>query len=583
MDASRPRSLPSIGRKLGELLVEAGLVESGQIDRALQESRQTGEPLGKILLKRALITEDQLGHMLSAQAGTDYVQIGEREFNPDLIDLFPQEFLSRHKVLPLRIQDGNLYVAMVHPNDVDTLDEIRFITGLRPKPLVTTSKEFDDAYQALVRSVQGQVSDAIASIRMEHREESQTASQQRLADEIAVEDQPVVRLLNSIFHDAVSRGASDVHIESREKVVRVRHRIDGVLVDATDIPKDLEALTLSRLKIMGSMDIAEKRRPQDGRSRISVGGRHYDLRINVMPNIWGEKAVVRILRPAMLVGGLDNLGLYPELHAKLKAMIDSPYGIVLVTGPTGSGKTTTLYSALYELNSPDRNLLTVEDPVEYPMEGICQTQANPKAGLSFADALRAMLRQDPDVIMVGEIRDQETLNASVFAALTGHLVLSTIHTNDAASTPSRMMEMGLPAYLLTSALRGIIAQRLVRKLCPHCREAYTPDPASVPEPLRRGRLYRSRGCSRCQQSGFVGRVGLFEILPMTHAVQELINQGAPAYRIQEAAQRDGMEGLAEDALRKVYDGITTPTEVARALGARWTETLCQPTSTAPST
>ncbi len=566
-------------RKLGELLVDEGLIAPAQVDRALVESRQTGEPLGKILLKRGFITEEQLGGALSAQAGTDYLRIGSWHFDRELIDLFPHDFLQRHQVLPMRVHDGMLQVVMVHPNDVDTLDEIRLLTGLKPQPVVTTSKEFDDAFAVLLSSLQGQVSEAIASLRQEATETAGSEAQ-RLADEVAVEDQPIVRLLNSILADAISRGASDVHLEPREKRMRVRLRIDGVMTDVTEVPKDLEAALVSRLKIMANMDIAERRRPQDGRSRLAVAGKTYDLRINLIPSIWGEKGVIRILRPAMLFGGIESLGLAPETFAQLKALIEAPHGIVLATGPTGSGKTTSLYSALYELNTPDRNIVTIEDPVEYPLEGITQTQVNPKAGLSFADALRSLLRQDPDVIMVGEIRDEETLHAAVFAALTGHLVLSTIHTNDAASTPTRILEMGLPAYLMASSIRGVIAQRLVRKLCPHCREAFTAGDG-YPEILRQAPLYRGRGCGRCRETGFSGRIGLFEIMTMTPRLQELVGEGAPAYRIREAAAREGMLAMADDALRKVHEGITTPEEVARALGPNWTEQRCQAFSTEP--
>ncbi len=564
-------------RKLGELLVAEGLLASNQVDRALVESRQTGEPLGKILLKRGLITEEQLGGVLSAQAGTEYLHIGSRAFDRELLDLFPHDFLLRHQVLPMRIEDGVLHVVMVHPNDVDTLDEIRLLTGLKPYPVVTTSKEFDDAFGALLSSLQGQVSEAIASLR---QEETETAGSdvQRLADEVAVDDQPIVKLLNSILADAIARGASDVHMEPREKVLRIRLRIDGIMNDVTEVPKDVEAAIISRLKIMANMDIAERRRPQDGRSRLAVGGKNYDLRVSLIPSIWGEKGVIRILRPAMLFGGIESLGLSPEAFAQIKALIEAPHGIVLATGPTGSGKTTSLYSALYELNTPDRNIVTVEDPVEYPLEGITQTQVNPKAGLSFAEALRSLLRQDPDVIMVGEIRDQETLHAAVFAALTGHLVLSTIHTNDAASTPTRILEMGLPAYLMASSIRGVVAQRLVRKLCPHCRESVLAND-SYPEALRAAPLFRSRGCGRCRNTGFSGRIGLFEVMTMTPYLQELVGEGAPSYRIREAAVHEGMLAMADDAMRKVHDGTTTPEEVARALGPSWTEQRCQALST----
>lgn len=577
IDSEIPRG-PKL-RKLGELLVEEGLIAPNQVDRALQESRQTGEPLGKILLKRGLITEEQLGSALSAQAGTEYQRIGSWDFDRELIDLFPHDFLQRRQVLPMRIVGKVLHVVMVHPNDVDTLDEIRLLTGLRPHPVVTTSKEFDDAFGALLYSLQGQVSEAIASLRLEDTETSGSEAQ-RLADEVAIDDQPVVRLLNSILADAITRGASDVHMEPREKLLRIRLRIDGAMSDVTQVPKDLEAALISRLKIMAGMDIAERRRPQDGRSRLAVAGKSYDLRVNLIPSIWGEKGVIRILRPAMLFGGIESLGLSPQTFAQLKALIEAPHGIVLATGPTGSGKTTSLYSALYELNTPDRNIVTVEDPVEYPLDGVTQTQVNPKAGLSFADALRSLLRQDPDVIMVGEIRDEETLHAAVFAALTGHLVLSTVHTNDTSSTPTRLLEMGLPSYLMASSIRGIIAQRLVRKLCPHCRESYQA-PDAYPEALRAAPLYRPRGCQRCRETGFSGRIGLFEILTLTPRLQELVGEGAPSYRIRQAASREGMLTMADDALRKVHDGTTTPEEIARALGPTWMNQRCQAFFTEP--
>jgi type IV pilus assembly protein PilB len=571
-------SLPSfpIARKLGELLLEAGLIAPAQLERALAESRQSGEPLGKILLKREWVTEEQLGLVLGAQAGTDYVRLAEENLEPEALALLPREFMLRHKAIPLTIRGGVLTVAMVQPNRVDVLDEIALLTGLKPRPLVTTSREFDDAFAGLGDGIAGEVSAAIASMR---REAMDDLDAPKAEEAIAIEDQPAVRLLNTILTDAVTRGASDVHLEARERGLRVRFRLDGVMTDATEIPKDLEPLALARLKIMASLDIAERRRPQDGRARFVTNGKPYDLRVNFLPNLWGEKAVVRILRPAMLFGGLDNIGLYPAHMETLRGLIESPYGIVLVTGPTGSGKTTTLYSALYELNTPERNIITVEDPVEYPLEGISQTQTNPKVGMGFAPTLRSMLRQDPDVIMVGEIRDQETLDAAVFAALTGHLVLSTIHTNDAASTATRMMEMGLPGYLLTSAVRGVIGQRLVRRLCPHCREQVQPTPG-LPAVLAEGPLWRATGCGRCRDTGFAGRIGLFEALPFTAPLQELINLGAPSYKLRAAAEAEGFASMADDGLAKIRDGLTTPTEVARALGPRWTEGLCRSTSTA---
>lgn len=572
-----PPSPPKI-KRLGELLIEENLINPEQLEKGLNESKKLGEPLGKILLKRGYLSEDQLGKVLSIQAGTAYIKIGNRDFNQSLFELFPKNFLWERRLLPLSLEGRTLKVVMVRPNDFDTLDDIRLITGLRPVVVMTTAKEFEETHRLLFNEQQ-QITEALATCLVV----PENPSSQRSLDESG-DDQSVVKLVQSILTDAVTKGASDIHMESREQTMEVRFRIDGSLQRAAEIPKGLESQAVSRVKIISGMDISEKRLPQDGHSRVAVDGKNFDLRINTLPNVWGERVVIRILRPAMLFGGFDSLGLSPYNFKALNNLIQMPHGVALITGPTGSGKTTTLYSALYEMNSPNHNILTIEDPVEYPIEGISQTQVSAKAGLSFAQALRSMLRQDPDIIMVGEIRDKETLDAAIFAALTGHLVLSTIHANDAANTVTRMLEMGLASYLLSSAVGGVVAQRLVKKICPFCITTKLGAEAGIDIPLLADKkVSQGAGCSRCNQKGYSGRLGIFEILTFTDSIREMVDKEASAHRIRNEAIQQGMETLARDGYNKILAGLTTVQEVNRALGPNWHRELCHSSAIAPST
>ncbi|MBY0449828.1 MAG: Flp pilus assembly complex ATPase component TadA [Cyanobacteria bacterium] len=572
----KPTTAPKAVRRIGDILIEEGSITPQMLDRALTESRATGTPVGTVLVKLGYMTESALGKALATLHGMEYVEAATlEEVAPEVIALLPHEFVKRNLVIPIRLdkQMRRLEVVMSRPDNVRIVDEVSLITGYRVIPRITTYKEVltlfdkyytirhstDDAMKALEEDLASRdniYADSIAS---------------EIESEISADDAPVVQLVNSILLEAIETGASDVHIEPQKERLLIRYRIDGILKEAKNIPKFMANPLISRVKVSSGMDIAERRRPQDGRMKLKVGSSEIDMRVNTIAVQFGEKICIRILKPTATTGGLEKLGLTSDEAKKLYKMIKAPNGIVLVTGPTGSGKTTTLYSAMREINTPELNISTIEDPIEYPLAGINQTQISHKAGLNFALCLRALLRQDPDVIMVGEIRDHETLEAAVHAALTGHLVFSTLHTNSTAKTITRLLEMGAASYLVSTAVLGILAQRLIRRICGKCKESYT---ATVEEleilgmqnPEQDIILHRGTGCERCGNSGYEGRVGLYEIMTMCREVQELIDQGASTFSIQDAAVRNGMLTLAMDGKRKILAGLTTVEEVTRVLG-----------------
>lgn len=563
-------------KRIGDILIEEGHVTQQQLERALSEGRATGAPLGAVLIKLGYVDDKILGKALATLHGMQYVETQGLELSPEVMALIPDDFIKRHMVVPLKAdhQHKRIEVLMARPDNLQVLDEIALLTGLRPIPRVSTHKELvnllDSYYSSRASSDEAlaRLTEEMAKSTSDFDDGGLTAE---LEAEMAADDAPVVQLVNSILIEAIEVDASDVHIEPQKERLLIRFRIHGILREVKSLPKTMAAAVTSRIKVASGMDIAERRRPQDGRMKIAVGSQEIDMRVNSLAVQFGEKIVIRLLKPNATSGGLEKLGLTSDEVWRINKMIKAPNGIILVTGPTGSGKTTTLYSCLREINSPDVNITTIEDPVEYPLPGINQTQVAHKAGLTFALCLRAILRQDPDVVMVGEIRDEETLEASVHAALTGHLVFSTLHTNSASKTITRLLEMGAPAYMVSSAVIGILAQRLVRRVCSKCKVSYqaTPDELHLlgmedsEQPVT---LYKGEGCDRCENSGYEGRVGLYEIMNIDRPIQEKIDEGASAFAIQDAAVQNGMFTLAMDGKRKALSGLTTLHEVTRVLG-----------------
>ncbi len=563
-------------KRIGEILVEAGLITEEELSAALLESRKTNQFIGISLVRSGKITSEQLGKALGVQFGVKYANISKMPANKALLDLLPEEFMREKQVLPIAKERGRLVVAMVNPANREAIDEITFITGMRPLVAVTPHLEFQEFFSKHLGDVASNMlmeEISTASIRMEDSGEMDLR-QQREAEMIDPSN-PLVKLVNSIIEEAIERNASDVHIEPRTKKYLVRFRVDGILRTILDVPQNMESSFVTRIKVMARMDIAEHRRPQDGRITIKYKGTEYNLRVNTLPvSDSREKIVIRILRPSKSISDFQSLGFDDEDVHKLEYLYKSPYGIVLVCGPTGSGKTTTLYTVLQRINDDIRNICTVEDPVELQIEGLNQSQVNPKADYTFASSMRALLRQDPDVIMVGEIRDYETLEAAVHAALTGHLVFSTIHSNTTAATITRMIEMGAASNMIGSALVGVLAQRLVRNICPYCKVAYEASdaekelifPYDEAQRVDKVVLYKGTGCELCMNSGYSGRSGIYEILTVEREIRQLINDSHSDLEIEDAAVAAGMRTLGMNGRAKVLAGTTTVEEVIRVLG-----------------
>jgi type IV pilus assembly protein PilB len=546
--------------KLGDLLVQSGMITEEQLEEALRSQTRSKKRLGCILVEKGFLTEWQLAEVLSRQIKVPLVSLARYRPMGEALKLIPKNVAKRLELLPLALLDNNrLMIAMADPLNVLAIDEVKILTGMELEIGIATPSEIERELDKFYE-VQGSLEEAIVEVVETESGEMDLDREERMA---GADDAPVVKLVNTILEQGAKEGASDVHIEPFEKVTRVRFRVDGALYDALDFPKKLHPAVCSRIKIMANIDISEKRRPQDGRILIKAANRKIDLRVSTLPTIYGEKVVLRLLDQANAMVGLEKLGLFPEEREVLDDMIHRPYGIVLVTGPTGSGKSTTLYSLLEQISKPEVNIITVEDPVEYTMTGINQVQLNEKAGLTFGEALRSILRQDPDKIMVGEIRDLETGQLAVRAALTGHLVLSTLHTNDAPSASIRLIEMGIAPFLVASSLIGVVAQRLVRKLCDNCKEEYEiPESVLIDTGLPPGtRAYKPVGCDVCRTTGYKGRSAVFEIMKVDEVIQSLILENASANRIRKEAISRGMKTLRQSGLRKVTEGITSLEEV----------------------
>ncbi|MFH1783781.1 MAG: type IV-A pilus assembly ATPase PilB [bacterium] len=554
-------------KKLGEMLIEAGLASESQIKEALKVQQETGERLGKILVKQSIITEDHLVSLLSDQLGIPRVNLSDYLIDTGIIDLVPEELARRYYLIPLFKVGDVLTVAMSDPSNVFALDEVGFKANCAVEPILATEGDIIKAIDQYY-GVVGNIDDVIKSIDTKGLGLGDKNIEAKRLQGIAGEA-PVVKLVNLIIMQAIRDGASDIHIEPEEDILRTRFRIDGILREATSTPKELQSAIVSRIKIMSELDIAERRVPQDGRFQIKVENRSIDLRVSTFPTVHGENVVMRILDTASVLLGVEQLGFSANIQERFEEVIRKPYGIVLVTGPTGSGKTTTLYAALNAINTIDKNIITVEDPVEYRLKLIRQCQINPKAGLTFATGLRSILRQDPDVIMVGEIRDLETAEIAIQSALTGHLVFSTLHTNDAASTVTRLMDMGVEPFLISSSITGVIAQRLVRTICPDCKTSYKPSPETLKrlgmdESKQDTVFYKGEGCKKCNENGYRGRIGIMELLTLNGDVRELIVQKAAADAIKKVARESGgMHTMREDGFKKVLNGVTTVEEVLR--------------------
>jgi len=566
-------------RTVVDIVREVTEVSPEQLRHALEVQKETRDPLAQVLVNMGLISEKDKTRILSRQWGIPYVDLGERQVDRDLLKIFPMHLLQRWKAVPIGRNGPRLTVAMVNPLDVYVIDQMRLVAGCDIESVIATS---DDVGAALGQSVSTKEeigaaiqemseelnSDAGADIQLGEKKRDEDISEDRLLQ--MVDDAPVVRLANLVIRQAIRDKASDIHIQPEANRVRIRYRIDGILHDTMSVPKKVQAPLVSRIKVMAEMDIAEKRAPQDGRISLTLGGREYDFRVSTNPGVHGEKVVMRVLDKRGVQVTLNQLGIPNTVLEEFESLINRSYGIITVTGPTGSGKSTTLYSVLNRLNSPEKNILTIEDPVEYQLGGLTQTQVNARAGVTFATALRSFLRQDPDIILVGEIRDAETALIATEAALTGHLVFSTLHTNDAPTAVGRMIEMGIEPFLVASSVIGVLAQRLVRVICPECKEAYTPPV----EAFRRLNLsmdldsitfYRGRGCERCRQSGYKGRIGVFELMVMSDHIRELVLKKAPAHRIRDEALDAGMTTLRQDGMQKVLEGVTTMEEALRVV------------------
>jgi len=566
----RPSSRTPVTRRrvrLGDLLVEAGLITRAQLDQALGAQQSSGERLGKVLVSLGLTTPDAIAKTIANQIGIEYVYLQGLTVPENVLTLLPEALIRRYQVIPLREDGPALVLGMVDPLDVLALDDIRRIIEREIIPAAITLEGFQHAvnqYPAMDHSLDQVIQEIRAT---DFGDEDPGLEKLRQITEEA----PVVRLVNLMLVQAVRQGASDIHIEPQETNLRMRYRIDGTLYSVKTAPKHVQAATISRLKIMANMNIAERRAPQDGRIELRVDGREIDLRVSSVPTTFGEKVVMRILDKRSALVGIDKLGLLEWDRPRFEALVTKPYGIILITGPTGSGKTTSLYAILNRLNKPEVNIITVEDPVEYQLGGIAQVQINPKAGLTFATGLRSFLRQDPDIIMVGEIRDEETARIAINAALTGHLVLSTLHTNDAPGAVIRLVDMGIEPFLVSSSVIGVVAQRLVRVLCSRCREAYAPPPEIV---ARYGlaapdaappTIYRAKGCEHCNNIGYKGRIGLFEIMIMDEEAKNLVSKQASSDVLKRAAMAAGMNTLPQDGVAKVLAGTTSLEELLRVV------------------
>lgn len=565
----------SFGERIADALVEDGLLTTNQVEELLEQQRKEGTRLLKLVIEKAYVSEQDMVVSMGRVLNTPPINLARVGLDPDVVELLPREVAQSHKVVPISRLGGKLFLAMADPLNVLAIDDVKRITKMEVSPMIAAERAIIDRLNNLDSARGGTMEDIIQDAARQEEDDSdnieitrETTEQVNL-DQLAAssEEAPVIKLANLILVQAIKDRASDIHIEPFEKMVRLRYRIDGVLVDMTPPPKNLQVALASRLKIMSNLDIAERRLPQDGRMRVRLGGRDIDLRVSFLPTVHGEKCVLRVLDKTNLSASMDKLGLDDETFVRFKAAVDAPHGLLLVTGPTGSGKTTTLYSALNELNNPDYNIVTVEDPVEFQIAGINQVPVKKEIGLTFANALRSILRQDPDIVMIGEIRDTETAEIAVEAALTGHQVLSTMHCNDAPGAISRLDDMEIAPFLISSSVILACAQRLVRRICPSCKETITYPPKMYkdlgidPSFFEGVPLHKGRGCERCKNSGYGGRLAIIEAMTITDEIRKAIIARQSAAEIGKIAIAQGMRTLRTAALEKARDGVTTLEQV----------------------
>jgi type IV pilus assembly protein PilB len=567
--------LKSFGERIADALVEDGLLTAKQVSELLEQQKKEGIRLLKLVTEKGYVGEQDLAVSMGRVLNVPPVNLGRTSIAPEISELLPRDVAANYRVCPVSRLENRLFLAMADPLNVLAIDDVKRITKLEIVPMIAAERAITDKLHQIESAKTGTMEDIVKDAEQQAAEEAdgletvKEAIEEVNIDQLSAssEEAPVIKLANLIIVQAIKDRASDVHIEPFDKMVRLRYRIDGVLVDRTPPPKNLQIPLMSRIKIMSSLDIAERRLPQDGRMRVKVNNRDYDMRVSFMPTVHGEKVVMRVLDKSNLSASMDKLGMDPESFRRFASAVAAPHGLLLVTGPTGSGKTTTLYSALNELNNPEFNIITVEDPVEFQVPGINQVPVRKEIGLSFANALRSILRQDPDIVMIGEIRDTETAEIAVEAALTGHQVLSTMHCNDAAGAIARLDDMGIAPFLISSSLLLTCAQRLVRRICLGCKE-----PVTYPQQMYRdlgipngyfegAQIFRGRGCERCNNTGYAGRMAVIEALTVTDEIRKLVISRAPAMEIGNLAVSQGMKTLRMVALEKAKEGLTTLEQV----------------------
>ena len=565
-----PRKKPVSRRKLGELLVEIGLLSDGQLSRALKMHHETKKRVGQVLIDLKLITEEEMAFALAMQLKIPYIDLRDYPMKDNVLEIIPREISSKFICAAIQLDHGVLNVAMADPLDLNIIKDLQFITGYNIQPSISTATQITETlqqYYSPEKTLSQVAKEFDGDEVMEFLPEEGIDEEPRVED---FKDSPFVKMVDLIIRNAIKRRASDVHIEAQENQVRVRNRIDGVLQDSIRLPKWTQPIIISRIKVLGGMDISERRLPQDGRIKVRSQNMSVDLRVSTLPTYYGEKAVIRILNKEDSFLKIEELGFSEKSLGSIRNFIRRPQGMVLFTGPTGSGKTSSLYACLREVRSDEVNIISVEDPVEYELVGINQVQINDKVGLTFPFILRSILRQDPNVIMIGEIRDAETAEIALQASLTGHLVFSTLHTNDAPSAVTRLLDIGMPPYLIASSLLGIVAQRLVRKICPDCREEYVPDPDLLSRLSLNKRdlpfkFYRGTGCPNCGQLGYKGRTLIEEVMIIGYKMRELIQSSATIDTLRDAAMATGMTILGRSGLKKVEEGVTTLEEVLKVV------------------
>lgn len=543
-------------KRLGDLLVESGLITEQQLETTLHR-KSPEEKLGDALLQEGHITEQQLAETLERQLGIPRINLYQYPMDPEVIQLIPRDLAKRHQVMPIRKENHKLFVAMADPMDYFAIEELRMATGYQIIPALATKEELQRTISKHY-DLQESLDEALSGYTVE-----ETLDETGITDE----DSPVVRLVNQIINHAVTQRASDIHFDPMETELKVRYRIDGILRTERSLPKHMQNVIIARIKIMGNLNITESRVPQDGRIKMNVNFKPVDIRLSTLPSVYGEKIVMRILDLSNALGDLENLGFAEDNLHKFIDMIEKPNGIVLITGPTGSGKSSTLYAALNRLNSEEVNIITIEDPVEYQLDGVNQVQVNEDIGMTFASGLRSILRQDPDIIMIGEIRDLETAQISIRSSLTGHLVLSTLHTNSSVAALTRLIDMGIEPFLISSSLTGVVAQRLVRRVCRDCSEVLPPTEREKEifqaNGLEINYIHKGRGCPSCTMTGYRGRIAIHEVLTLDNHIRELIMNAESAFKIRQYVQESGMKFLLADGLLKVAEGLTTTEEVLR--------------------